>query len=161
MHHARRDADHLAPTASIADLAEPQLPQLLVRRGHLGRVVANDSLPDAVNVLLFAVPGFIGGTGGVIGYVGLTALRQSITPQRVLGRVWASASVLGAVMSVVGALLGGLLGDTVGLRPAIALAAVAYAIPFVYSLVSPLRSAASIVAAAGKQIQATTETKTT
>ena len=132
----------------------------LVAASPYTMVVANDSLPDAVNVLLFAVPGFIGGTGGVIQYVGLTSLRQSITPERVLGRVWASASVLGAVMSVVGALLGGLLGDTLGLRPAVAIAAVAYAVPFVYSLVSPLRSAASIVETVGKQDEATTETTT-
>jgi MFS family permease len=108
-------------------------------------VIANDGLPDAVNVLFFAIPGFIGGTGGVIQYIGLTALRQSITPERLLGRVWSSASVLGGVMEVIGALAGGVLGETVGLRPAIAIAAVAYAVPFLYSLVSPLRHASRIV----------------
>jgi MFS family permease len=124
-------------------------------------VVANDSLPDAVNVLFFAVPGLIGGTGGVIQYVGLTALRQSITPERLLGRVWASASVLGAVMSVIGALLGGLLGDAVGLRAAIVVSAIAYAVPFLYSLVSPLRRATRIAATADKQDDPNTETTTT
>jgi hypothetical protein len=51
--------------------------------------------------------------------------------------------VLSSVLAVIGALLGGLLGETVGLRPTIAIAAVGYAVPFLYSLVSPLRRASS------------------
>ena len=106
-------------------------------------LVANHALPDAVNVVLFAIPGFIGGTGGVVQYIGLTTLRQSRTPERLLGRVWSSANVLSSVLAVIGALLGGLLGETVGLRPTIAIVAVGYALPFLYSLVSPLRRASS------------------
>jgi MFS family permease len=104
-------------------------------------VLANDGRSDAVNVLFFALPGFIGGTGGVIQWIGLSSLRQSITPERLLGRVYASAGVLGEVLTVTGALIGGLLGEALGLRPAIAVAAIAYAVPFFYALVSPLRSA--------------------
>lgn len=107
-------------------------------------VVANDGLPDAVNVLFFAIPGFIGGTGGIIQHVGLMTLRQSLTPPRLLGRVWASANVLGDVLTVAGAVIGGILGETLGLRSAIVVAAVGYAIPFLYVLVSPLRRASRI-----------------
>ena len=82
-------------------------------------VFANRGLPEWVNVLFFAMPGLIGGFGGVIQHIGLQALRQSITPERLLGRVYASAGVLGHVMMVAGALLGGFLGETVGLRPAV------------------------------------------
>jgi MFS family permease len=113
----------------------------LVAASPYTMVIANDSLPDAVNVLFFALPGFIGGTGGVIQWIGLSSIRQSITPERLLGRVYASAGVLGEVLAVTGALIGGLLGETLGLRPAIAIAAVGYAVPFFYALVSPLRSA--------------------
>jgi MFS family permease len=113
----------------------------LVAASPYTMVIANDGLPDAVNVLFFAIPGFVGGTGGVIQFVGLSSLRQSITPERLLGRVYASAGVLGEVLTVAGALLGGLLGEMIGLRPAIAIAAVAYAVPFLYSLSSPLRRA--------------------
>ena len=63
-------------------------------------VVANSGLPDWMNVLFFAMPGLIGGFGGVIQHIGLQALRQSITPERLLGRVYASAGVLGHVMMV-------------------------------------------------------------
>ena len=113
----------------------------LVAASPYTMVIANDGLPDAVNVLFFALPGFIGGTGGVIQWIGLSSLRQSITPERLLGRVYASAGVLGEILTVTGALIGGLLGETLGLRPAIAIAAVAYGVPFLYSLVSPLRQA--------------------
>lgn len=113
----------------------------LVAASPYTMVIANDGLPDAVNVLFFALPGFIGGLGGVIQWIGLSSLRQSITPERLLGRVYASAGVLGEILTVTGALIGGLLGETLGLRPAIAIAAVAYGVPFLYSLVSPLRQA--------------------
>jgi MFS family permease len=104
-------------------------------------VVANRSFPDVVNVLFFALPGLIGGFGGVIQHIGLQALRQSITPGRLLGRVYASAAVLGDAMMVLGALAGGFIGETVGLRPAVAVVAVGYGVPFAYALASPLRRA--------------------
>ena len=104
-------------------------------------VIANRGLPDAVNVLFFAMPGLIGGFGGVIQHIGLQAVRQSVTPEHLLGRVYASASVLGHVMMVLGALVGGLIGETVGLRPAVAVLAVGYGVPFFYALASPLRTA--------------------
>ncbi|HWC31580.1 MAG TPA: hypothetical protein VG709_00455 [Actinomycetota bacterium] len=77
-------------------------------------------------------------------FIGLTTLRQSITPRRLLGRVYASSNVVGEIATLLGALTGGLLGDTIGLRPAIATAAVMYSIPFFYSLASPLRRASLI-----------------
>jgi hypothetical protein len=58
-------------------------------------VAASDALPDWVNVSFFALPGLIGGFGGVIQHAGLQAIRQSITPEHLLGRVYASASFLG------------------------------------------------------------------
>jgi MFS family permease len=104
-------------------------------------VAANSGLPDWVNVLFFALPGLIGGFGGVIQHAGLQAIRQSITPERLLGRVYASASLLGRVLWLVGALTGGFVGEVVGLRPAVVVLALGYAIPFVYALFSPLRTA--------------------
>jgi hypothetical protein len=113
----------------------------LVAASPYTMVVANDGLPDWVNVLLFAVPGFIGGTGGIIQHVGLMTLRQARTPDRLLGRVWASAHVLGDVMYLSGAVIGGVLGETVGLRTAVVVASIGYAVPFLYVLASPVRRA--------------------
>jgi MFS family permease len=108
-------------------------------------IVAHRGLPNIVNVLFLAIPGWVGGLGGVVQFVGLSSLRQAITRERLLGRVFASASVAGRILTVLGALAGGLLGETIGLRPTITVAAVAYSIPFLYSLRSPLRRASRIV----------------
>jgi MFS family permease len=115
---------------------------LLVAVSPYTMVIANRAFPDPVNVVLLAMPGWIGGLGGIVQFVGLSTLRQSITPDAVLGRVFASASVAGRLMTLAGALTGGFLGEAIGLRPTIAVSAVAYAVPFFYSLVSPLRTAA-------------------
>jgi MFS family permease len=104
-------------------------------------VAASRGLPDWVNVSFFVLPGLIGGFGGVIQHAGLQAIRQSITPERLLGRVYASASFLGDVLWLVGALAGGFLAETVGLRPAVVVVSLGYAIPFLYALASPLRTA--------------------
>ena len=77
----------------------------------------------------------------MIQHIGLQALRQRITPEHLLGRVYASAWVLGEVMTVVGALAGGFFGEKVGLRPAVVVLALGYAIPFVYAISSPLSTA--------------------
>jgi MFS family permease len=113
----------------------------LVAASPYTMVIASRSLPTWVNVLFFAMPGLIGGFGGVIQYIGLQAVRQSITPEHVLGRVYASAGTLGEVMMVVGALTGGFIGETVGLRPAVVCLSLGYAIPFLYAVSSPLRTA--------------------
>jgi MFS family permease len=112
----------------------------LVAASPYTMVVANRALPGWVNVLFFAMPGLIGGFGGVIQHIGLQALRQRITPERLLGRVYASAGVLGHVMMVAGALAGGFLGETVGLRSAVLVLSLGYGIPFLYALSSPLRT---------------------
>jgi MFS family permease len=104
-------------------------------------VLANDALPAWVNVAFFALPGLIGGFGGVIQHAGYQAIRQSITPERLLGRVYASSSLLGRVLWLVGALVGGFLAEAMGLRPAVIVLALGYAIPFVYALSSPIRTA--------------------
>jgi MFS family permease len=117
----------------------------LVAASPYTMVVANRGLADWLNVLLFAMPGLIGGFGGIIQHIGLQAVRQSITPERLLGRVYASAGVLGHVMMVIGALTGGFVGEVWGLRPAVVVLAIGYAVPFLYALSSPLRRAGEAI----------------
>jgi Na+/melibiose symporter-like transporter len=117
----------------------------LVAASPYTMVVANSRLPDWLNVLFFAMPGLIGGFGGIIQHIGLQAVRQSITPERLLGRVYASAGVLGHVMMVVGASAGGFVGEIWGLRPAVVVLSIGYAVPFLYALSSPLRRAGEAI----------------
>jgi MFS family permease len=112
----------------------------LVAASPYTMVAANDALPDSVHVLFFAMPGLIGGFGGVLQHAGYQAVRQSITPERLLGRVYASASLVGRVLWLLGALAGGFFGELVGLRPAVVVLALGYAIPLLYAISSPIRT---------------------
>ena len=53
---------------------------------------------------------------GTIYFINAMSLRQSITPDRLLGRVNASIDLLAAVIGLVGALVGGLLGSVIGIQ---------------------------------------------
>jgi len=103
---------------------------LLADRGH----------PTWMNVAFLVVPGIVGGSGGILQYIAMNSIRQSITPDAMLGRVFATTGTLRALLSIVGALIGGYLGTRIGLRPTIAVTCVGYGIPFLYSLVAPFRS---------------------
>jgi MFS family permease len=104
-------------------------------------VLADVDHPLWLNLVFLGLPGIIGGFGGVIQWVMLSSIRQAITPERVLGRVYASVGVLSGVLAVIGALVGGYLGSEARLGPrwTILVAAIGYTIPFVASLFSPLR----------------------
>ena len=114
---------------------------LLVGLSPFTMVLANDDHSDLLNILLLGFPGVLGGFGGVIQYVTLSSIRQAITPDAVLGRVYASVGVVGGLMSVAGAITGGFLGEAIGLRPTIFLVACLYTLPVVYAILSPLRKA--------------------
>jgi MFS family permease len=106
-------------------------------------VLADADHPLVLNLVFLGLPGIIGGFGGVIQWVMLSSLRQAITPERVLGRVYASVGVLSGALAIVGALLGGYLAaeGRLGPRGTILVAAIGYTIPFFSSLFSPLRDA--------------------
>jgi hypothetical protein len=73
----------------------------------------------------------------------LLSLRQAITPEQVIGRVYGSIGVLGGLMVISGAMVGGWLGgdDVPGPRATVLVAAVGYTVPFLWSLSTPLRDA--------------------
>ena len=66
------------------------------------------------------------------------SLRQSITPDRLLGRVSASVSFLLGGMTTLGLLAGGLLGEFVGIRPAIWLASSGVMLAWLWLAFSPV-----------------------
>src|SRR5205823_7386995 len=67
------------------------------------------------------------------------SLRQSITPDRLQGRVNATMRFIMWGVTPVGALLGGILGGAIGLQPTLLLAASGVLLAFVWAFFSPLR----------------------
>jgi predicted MFS family arabinose efflux permease len=67
------------------------------------------------------------------------SLRQSVTPDRLLGRVNASMNVIEGGSATVGALLGGLLGNIIGLRPTLGVAVVGLLLSSLWLFFSPVR----------------------
>jgi MFS family permease len=74
--------------------------------------------------------------------VNSTSLRQSIAPERMLGRVNAFNRMLDLGFTLIGIVIGGIIGQTIGLRPALYTGAGMMLAAAVWLIVSPLRSLA-------------------
>ena len=75
-----------------------------------------------------------------IAFVNDVSLRQALVPDRLLGRVTATANVLGVVAMPVGALAGGVIGQFVSPRAALAAAAMAFCLASLWIVASPIRT---------------------
>jgi MFS family permease len=95
--------------------------------------------PHAAAIPLLALAQFIWSLGAVLYYVNGISLIQTITPDRLLGRVNASRRF--AVWGVIplGNLLGGALGTALGLRAAIWIGAIGAALSAIPLFLSPMR----------------------
>ncbi len=118
--------------------------------GTLLSVLGSLVIPLAGGSLVVAVPALVAaqvllGIGSPIYSVNQITLRQSITPDRVLGRVNASRRFLVFGAAPVGAFLGGTLGNLLGLRPTLLAGALILMLAFLTVLLSPLRRGMSEV----------------
>jgi len=75
-----------------------------------------------------------------IAFVNDVSLRQSLVPDRLLGRVSATANVLGVVAMPVGALAGGVIGQLASPRAALAAASVCFSLAALWIVLSPIQS---------------------
>lgn len=73
-------------------------------------------------------------------FVNDTSLRQAIVPDRLLGRVSATANVLGVVAMPLGALAGGFVGQLASPRAALAGAALTFTFASLWVVAAPIRS---------------------
>jgi predicted MFS family arabinose efflux permease len=99
--------------------------------------------PALVAALYLAAAQVFGDALMTVGFVNDVSLRQSIVPDRLLGRVSATANVLGVAATPVGALAGGILGQFVSPRAAMAAGAVGFALSCLWFAFSPMRVAAA------------------
>jgi len=81
---------------------------------------------------------FFGGAGITVAVVASTSLRQSVTPDRLLGRMNATMRLASYSAIPLGSLLAGSLGAAIGLRPALLIGAAGFALPVLCILLSPI-----------------------
>jgi predicted MFS family arabinose efflux permease len=67
------------------------------------------------------------------------SLRQSVTPERMLGRVNAAIRLTSLAAMLVGSLIGGVVGETVGLRPTLIAGSAATFAAALWIIASPAR----------------------
>jgi predicted MFS family arabinose efflux permease len=91
----------------------------------------------AVSILLTSQ--LIGDAFLTIYFIDELSLRQSVTPNRLLGRTNASFEFLVGGVGAAGILAGGLIGQAIGLRMAMAVAALGMLFSFLWLFLSPLR----------------------
>jgi MFS family permease len=140
---------------SLSSLVGGRLAQPLVRRGYLGTVMVAGAvlpvigqildIPAALGPQPLAFPLLIAGSAlswfGLMAYnVNQQAIRQAMTPDRLMGRAQSGVFVLAGITQVAGALLGGTLGQTAGLVPTLVVGIVLTVLWGVATLASPLRS---------------------
>jgi MFS family permease len=75
-----------------------------------------------------------------IAFVNDVSLRQAIVPDRLLGRVSATANVLGVAAMPLGALAGGIIGQIASPRAALASAALCFSLASLWVIAAPIRS---------------------
>jgi MFS family permease len=105
----------------------------------LGPLLVPLATPATAMPLLIGM-GLIVGFGGTVYNVNQVSLRQTITTQRMQGRMNATMRFIVWGTIPIGAFLGGLLGETIGLRPTLWVAAIGTVFAFVPPLLSPVRT---------------------
>lgn len=98
------------------------------------------ALPFVAAVSILIVAQFLIGFTGPIYSINMVSLRQTITPDHLLGRVNATLRVVTLSMLPVGSLLGGGLGEAIGLSTTLAVGAVGVLLASLWLLLSPIRS---------------------
>lgn len=116
------------------------MPQRRLRPAHTlitGLPLAGGPQPVVIGLLIVAQICF--GCGLTFYNVGQDTLRQTITPDHLLGRMSATLDFTVAALIPLGALLGGLLREWLGLRTTLLLAVGGELLAVIWLLFSPVR----------------------
>lgn len=95
--------------------------------------------PPPVAAGLLAASQAFDGTGMAY-HINRTSLVQSVTPERLLGRVNASTRVAEQTATLLGLLVGGVLGQTIGLRPTVLIGVLGMSLSIPWLYFSPIRT---------------------
>lgn len=133
----------------------------VVRRFGLGRTMSAAAWLPGIGVVLIAAAGSVSGMAvallmagwfvlglGSIYDISEVSLRQSATPDRLLGRVNATRHVAFFGVMPVGAILGGFLGAAIGLQSTIAVGAVGLLVAPLWIAAGPVRRLTEVTAVA-------------
>ena len=141
-------------TASIGFLCAALLAGRIAQRFGLGPTIVGSQLVGALGAMLlpiaqspaaFAVPllvaaQFIAGGCGTLYNINQVSLRQTITPDHLLGRMNATMRFIVWGTLPIGGLIGGALGGLIGLRPTIVVGVIIQASAFLWTFFSPIRA---------------------
>ena len=147
----------------LSSLAGARLSRPLVRRGWLGPVMAIGAVlvvvgqtgalvaslapPSLAYPILIAFSALLG-LSLMVYNINQQAIRQAVTPDRMLGRVQSGVFVLVGIAQVVGSFAGGAIGQWAGLRAAIAVGVFICVTSALPSVFSPLRTLRQVPALA-------------
>jgi Na+/melibiose symporter-like transporter len=94
--------------------------------------------PTYVSTPILIISFFFGGMGVVISNIHVISMRQTVTPDRMLGKMNASYRFLVTGVAPIGALLGGVLGTVIGLRLTLVVGAIGSIAAVFWVLFSPV-----------------------
>jgi MFS family permease len=144
----------IVATGSIGALIGAMIAAPLAQRIGVGKAILSAMLVGCALPLLIPLtkPGsqfvivlpviayFLGGIGVAVSNVHVVSLRQSITPDHLLGRMTASYRMVIFGTLPLGALLGGFLGEAIGLRLTLLVGALGLVSALFWVIFSPLRN---------------------
>lgn len=99
---------------------------------------------QGTEVLMLIASQFLNFGGAQLANVNLASLRQAVIPDRLMGRVGGSLSLVFQGVVPVGAVTGGLLGQHLGLRPTLLIAAAGTLLAMAIIAASPLRTVRTV-----------------
>ena len=112
--------------------------------GVFGLTIPLAVLIPAVAVLMVVLSELLQWMTYIIAQINEVAIRQSLVPDRYLGRVNSVFQFFGRGLTPVGAITGGLLGEIVGVPLTLVIASAGFFVAFVFVAVSPVRTLAAI-----------------
>lgn len=142
----------------IGDLAGAFLASVLPRRWRLGNILIGSLViksgasmlipiaggPPWMAMLLLMMAQLFGDGARMIYDIHAVSLRQTVTPDHLLGRVNASLQFIIAGLGPMGAILGGILAETLGIRTTLAIAVLGGLGASVWLVFSPIRKMAEL-----------------